>query len=326
MINIVTSHTHIWAVDQMVVDIINEYQQQGHVTISMNREGPCNDAIGLYKILDYICDKFLFTKSKITIITHNAEENHPEYTIQIKTQHWIRHTYHTSIKNGYKKDNFYRKKDLTKNLFGCLYNVPSWNRLSLLAYIKQNTQHPSLLACNGTWEPHQHNSYYLNSVTDFCPEEFFNISRLIESGIGPLPGHPGNKPDGQENTQILCFYNDFFVDVVAETYSNGLAFFITEKTLRPMFALTPFIIFGPQGFLSTLRSDYGFKTFGSWWDEAYDNYQNYERIQQMYRVIDYIDSKSTAELSDMYNDMIPTLEHNHNRLKELNESAARIQK
>jgi len=83
--------------------------------------------------------------------------------------------------------------------------------------------------------------------------------------------------------------------------------------------MTPFIIFGPQGFISTLKSDYGFKSFDKWWDESYDTYQNYERIQKIYEVIDYIDRKSDLELIDMYHDMTDTLEYNFEQLKKINE-------
>lgn len=316
MITVLTSHNHIWQIDQVVADIVKEYQEQGHAIISMNNEGPCADSVGLYKMLDSIVEKFKFEKNQITIKTCNREETHSEYNIVITKNRWAKLTYCNGVKKGFSDNMFDNKKNLI-NRFGCLYNIPSWNRLSLISHIRYNTSNNSILACNPTWTPHEYNSVYLNPVTDFCPEEFGNISRLLIDGIEPLPGHPGCKPDANENVNILCFYNDFFVDVVAETYTNGLTFFPTEKTFRPMFGFTPFIIFGPQNFLSTLKSDYNFKSFGNWWDESYDNYQNYDRIKQMYRVIDYIDSLSPDDVKTMYKEMRPVLEHNFKQLKNL---------
>ena len=81
-----------------------------------------------------------------------------------------------------------------------------------------------------------------------------------------------------------------------------------------MYALTPFVIFGPQGFLSNLKSRYGFKTFEQWWDESYDDYQNYERITKIYKVIDYLDSLSMSDREAMYKDMQPILLHNYQTL------------
>lgn len=318
MITILTSHNHIWQIDQVVIDTIKEYQELGQATIFLNNEGPCCDSVGLYRVLNNVCDKFNFDKSKITILTCNREEHHDDYTIKILDQPWVNQTFKSCLLHGYTRDDFYKRKIILKNLFGCLYNIPSWNRLNLVAYIKNHTKRSSLLACNGTWEAHCHNSYYLNSVTDFCPTEIYNIVDLIRDGIYALPGHPGTKPSPIENTKILEYYNDFFIDVVAETYTNGLTFFPTEKTFRPIYAMTPFIIFGPQGFISTLKSDYGFKSFDKWWDESYDTYQNYERIQKIYGVIDYIDRKSDSELIDMYHDMTDTLEYNFEQLKKIN--------
>jgi len=314
MITVLTSHNHIWQIEQVAANIIKEYQANGAVLIHMNNEGPCADSVGLYKMLDYIVDQFGFDKSRITIRTCNREEVHPEYCIEVTNNHWTKLTYYTSVKNGFAASDFKDQKNFT-NRFGCLYNIPSWNRLSLLSYIRYNTTNPSILACNPTWAPNEHNSVYLNPVTDFCPEEFPNIARLLNDTVSPLPFHPGHKPNERENTNILRFYNDFFVDVVAETYTAGLTFFPTEKTFRPMFGFTPFIAFGPQNFLNTLKSDYGFKTFDRWWDESYDSYQNYDRIKQMYRVINLIDSLSDTDAKTMYQEMLPVLEHNFNRLQ-----------
>jgi hypothetical protein len=47
MITILTSHNHIWSAESVVVDIIKEYQTTGKVVISLNKEGPCCDAVGL---------------------------------------------------------------------------------------------------------------------------------------------------------------------------------------------------------------------------------------------------------------------------------------
>ena len=315
MITVKTSHNHIWMPECVTADIIKEYQQTGRAIINLNAEGPCASSVGLYNLLDQIVGKFGFNKKQIIIQTGNREEVHPEYTIRKQNINaWAKQTYKTAINNGFAPEEFRACKTL-KNRFGCMYNIPSWNRLLLLSHIRYKTTNQSLLACNGTWESAQHNSIYLNPVTDFCPEEFPNIFKLLIDGIDPLPEHPGHKPDEVENTKVLKFYNDFFVDVVAETYTNGLTFFPTEKTFRPIFGFTPFIIFGPQGFLSTLKSDYNFLSFDAWWDESYDNYQNYERIQKMYEVIEYIDSLSDSKISKIYNEMLPVLEHNFTQLK-----------
>ena len=63
MITVKTSHSKIWHPEQIMADIVNEYQSTGSATIGLNNEGPCCDTIGLYKLLDYACEKFKFDKS-----------------------------------------------------------------------------------------------------------------------------------------------------------------------------------------------------------------------------------------------------------------------
>jgi len=312
MIRVVTSHNEIFQKENIVTDLIKEYQTSGSATIIMNGEGPDAEAIGLYKMLDYVCEQFNFNKKNIKIITWNADEINNDYNIVIRHQHWIQ-----TAKLEADKRNFVPNKDVTKNLFGCMYNIPSWNRLCLLSYIKRRTQTNSLLACNVTLEERQHNTVSLDNVIMYAPQELYNIIEYLKTNPQPLPGHPGHKPESNENMEIIKFYNDFFVDVVAETYTIGKTFFTTEKTFRPMLALTPFITYGPQGFLSNLRAKYGFQTFNQWWDESYDDYQQYERIKKIYTVIDFLDTLSISDRQQMYKDMQDTLLHNKKILDRL---------
>jgi len=310
MILVKTSHSKIWNPEKVVSDIIKEYTQQGNALINLNSEGPCADAIGMYALLDYVCDSHNFDKTKITIQTSNFEEQHSEYTIKKTDQHWIKKTI-----SAFNAINFTPSKQTAQNLFGCIYNLPSWDRLCLLSYIHRTNKHPSLLQCNGTWQPHRYNSYYLDSVTDYCPEEFFNITDYLKTNPTTVLQDLTDKPiTASEMMKVVSLYNDFFIDIVSETYTHGLTFFITEKTLRPILAITPFIINGPQGYLSTLKSDYGIKTFSNWWSEDYDQYSGYQRLQEIYKVIDYLSSMSITKIQSMYIDMLPTLRYNYNHL------------
>lgn len=306
MVIVKTSHTKIWNPDQVAVDIIKEYQENGCVIINLNQEGPCADAIGLYSLLDYVCNSLSIDKSRIIIQTVNFEESHSEYNIARLPQHWFAKT-----AAEFNKMNFVPNKRTDQNLFGCLYNVPSWDRLCILAHAnKLNSR--SMLHCNGTYTPHQYNTYYLDTVVDHCADELFNIVDYLKTN--PTAAMPtGTKPvDIADLMKVTGLYNSFFVDIVAETYNQGLSFFVTEKTLRPMLTLTPFIVHAPQGFLSTLKSDYGIKTFDRWWDESYDQYQNYQRIEKIYQVMDFLDTLSTSDRNTMYSEMTEILEHNRN--------------
>ena len=92
---------------------------------------------------------------------------------------------------------------------------------------------------------------------------------------------------------------------------------ISEKTLLPIKCKKPFVLVGQPGSLEYAKK-LGFKTFSEFWDESYDLETNHEqRFIKVFNTIDYIDSFSIEQLEEMYNQMMPILEHNYNNLKRL---------
>jgi hypothetical protein len=79
---------------------------------------------------------------------------------------------------------------------------------------------------------------------------------------------------------LLQHYNNFAVEIVCETYTLGNTFFPTEKTVRPLMAAKPILVYGPRYHLARLRS-LGFRTYSDLWDESYDLYQGPERWNLM---------------------------------------------
>jgi hypothetical protein len=59
--------------------------------------------------------------------------------------------------------------------------------------------------------------------------------------------------DIDTNLSLLKFYNQFQIELVAETMCAGITFFPTEKTFRPITGRRPFLLFGPVHFLNNLR-------------------------------------------------------------------------
>jgi hypothetical protein len=108
-------------------------------------------------------------------------------------------------------------------------------------------------------------------------------------------------------------YQDIFVDIVGETFVDGVTFFPTEKVIRAMLLKKPFIVYGSECFLEYLRQ-MGFYTFNDYWDECYDGYQRQQRLSKMIEVIDSLSSKPLSVLADMLQHMNPLLEHNYQLL------------
>jgi hypothetical protein len=73
------------------------------------------------------------------------------------------------------------------------------------------------------------------------------------------------------------FYNSF-LHIVAETCqtrAGGERMFFSEKIFKPMMTMQPFILLGQQHSLRALKQ-LGYRTFGTFLDESYDNIENDE--------------------------------------------------
>jgi fructosamine-3-kinase len=86
---------------------------------------------------------------------------------------------------------------------------------------------------------------------------------------------------------------------------------LSEKTFKPLVFFQPFLVHCNRYGLQTLR-DLGFQTFGNWWDESYDELVNHQRFEAMLRVVLEISNWSLEKINDVYREMMPVLDHNHN--------------
>lgn len=71
------------------------------------------------------------------------------------------------------------------------------------------------------------------------------------------------------------FIKNSLINIVTETFfyytrTVGFSSFITEKTVKCLYSMMPFIVVGPAHTLKHLK-DLGYKTFDSIWDESYDD-------------------------------------------------------
>jgi hypothetical protein len=114
-------------------------------------------------------------------------------------------------------------------------------------------------------------------------------------------------------SQTKQIYVNFLIDIVAETFTSGNCFFITEKTVRPILLKKPFIIFGSRNYLHYLHQ-MGFRTFADFWDEDYDGDEGKDRYLKIIKLIDELSLKNSKELETMYQDMQYNLEHNYRLL------------
>jgi hypothetical protein len=105
---------------------------------------------------------------------------------------------------------------------------------------------------------------------------------------------------------------DSLLYVPTETVYFGRRLHITEKTFKAIALEMPFVLVAPAGSLAYMRS-YGFKTFGSVFDESYDQETNdVRRIERVVKLLKGLDNLSVKERWDIHQACLPIVEHNYN--------------
>lgn len=105
-----------------------------------------------------------------------------------------------------------------------------------------------------------------------------------------------------------------FVQIVTETDFYKDKLHLTEKVFKPIVAGQPFLLLAGQGNLAYLR-EYGFKTFGDYWDESYDTIADPgERVGAVVKIIEDLSNLTHTQQQNMRKDMQPIIEHNFNHL------------
>jgi hypothetical protein len=102
------------------------------------------------------------------------------------------------------------------------------------------------------------------------------------------------------NQSLLRYYNQFQIEMVCESYTIGDTFFPTEKTVRPISAGKPMLVYGPKNFLEKLRA-LGFQTYSNCWSEHYDQLEGparWKAIQQIITELINLNDFQRAQLLD----------------------------
>lgn len=109
---------------------------------------------------------------------------------------------------------------------------------------------------------------------------------------------------------------DSYFEIVNETWLTGPDnLYITEKTIRPIIRLQPFIHVGCPRLLEYLRS-IGFKTFAPLIDESYDAIDDKtERMEAIFKEIDRLCAMSEDDIHKLYCGLWPVLEHNYQHFR-----------
>lgn len=297
---IIPADNFIWNQHELLQFLVAN--QGNDIVIDTNEEGCCATATGLYRALD------LFSFNSVTLITNNILETHNKYIVTGNKFF----KFFNGGNTDYKKYHTWNRN----NTFGAFYNRPLWHRIGLAAELNEFTS--ALL--NFRSDPRSEDNrcqFELQTLFEFAPEsakKFLTAIKQFPQQLEQQDGYTVGATTQQHTNQLCEFYPNILVDVVAETFTSGNTFFVTEKTVRPMLLKKPFIVMGSKNFMIYLRQ-MGFRTFYEFWDEDYDGYEGKEKYLQILKLINELSTKSIDELSLMYEKMQPILEHNYNLIK-----------
>jgi hypothetical protein len=125
-----------------------------------------------------------------------------------------------------------------------------------------------------------------------------------------LEGFGTSENYDKEKLSLNCYF-----DIVTETeFEDTDKIFFTEKILRPILNLHPFIVISSGGFLKHFKK-FGFKTFDGLFDESYDDITNkWERLDFILKEIDNILSKPKEEVKELYKKYLDICIYNRDHL------------
>jgi hypothetical protein len=202
----------------------------------------------------------------------------------------------------------------------------SWARLYLSSYVFEQFPKDSLISFwQHHFDPAQPANLYIDEillrtmqdracltrVSKFCqslPMHLEDEDRAINKNIGTISYLDAYK--------LIKHYNKIFLEVICETMHNKNTFYLTEKISRCLITKTPFLLYGPVGYLKNIQL-LGFKTFNHFWDEGYDQLGEYKRIEKIKEILVKIKNYDIKKIKETYSSMENILEHNQKLYKNL---------
>ena len=157
------------------------------------------------------------------------------------------------------------------------------------------------------------NHLYLNKVQ----EEIYirqNVSFKDSCFFHNLCSEMSNAGDLYSN---YSFFKKSFLYIITETTAEYPYPYFTEKTWKAILYKMPFVIVGSKHSLKQLNN-FGFKTFNQFWNEEYDNFEYAaDRIDAIIDIVSDLSKLKKDQIDNLYNKMLPLLDHNQQQLKNL---------
>ena len=293
-------------VPRLTAKIIKSWLEDGVVDLR-TKEGQSFEELGLYELLDSICDEFNIPKDVVSLTNDNWNEKHDQYDIQQSPFNFPLTWFNRENKSlvGYEGNKFY-------GLFIGRLNEP---RIKALIQSRRRAI-PSLASCNGDFLPYLENIKHKLIATSYCTVQEFHDSVKKHSDIGLVMKPPITPPHNSYGSHWAEVYKSIAIEIVLETTDWPGSFHLTEKTLRPIYYKRPFIIVGSRGFMQKLR-DIGFKTFDGIIDNHYENFEYC--VEHAFKSLDltYANNQYGHNPKKLLEHCKDDLDHNYNLLLDM---------
>lgn len=313
-IKLITSDSYVWNKLSVIAQFTSAVCNKHPVCIDLLNEGPAFENLDIYQSIRDICETYNYDLENITVTTCNLYQQ-PIDNIEFEIT-FPNHFVYNTVKL---LENVNTEKNISKT-FGLFVGRSNSHRLDLSSYLFNHykDQTDQTFHYDPSDEYHRNNLGLDGLLAIAGVEVSTEISQFLQQ-CPMISSESVTYPIlMDQHCNMYSRYQNFFTEVVCETSYVGETFFPTEKIWRPIAMMTPFIVQGPQNFLHRLQK-LGFKTFDRWWDEGYAEDPADWQTVEIKKVINFLSNKSINELQKIYNEMLPTLEHNKKLLIDMNQ-------
>jgi hypothetical protein len=295
------------------------------IDLDKQHEGWCLDHSGCLGLLEKILRKRSDLQHRVRII-NDGNQFKSTGTVKSSSSHLVSHFFAMSKIYDLPNEQIPTEKNPCR--FGYFVGRATMPRMKFFHDIARRGWDKDVVSskmqddCRGRFLWHDE-SFYLDDPTVWfdSPEDFLWFEHWItnEFVITSIDGSHiqdqfSDQP--QTNLNLVRLSGSWEIEVVFETCTAGRSFMPTEKTVRPVLCKKPFLIYGPPGFLANLQS-MGFRTFGDFWDETYDDFSGRSRYDRLLETINTLARLSTNEFSHILEASQKIVEHNRNLARKL---------
>ena len=289
------------------------------IVLDLQAEGPGLGCLGITDMIDAYCRKYQVNPATVSVDHWSNNAEPVPYTVI--NLHLRSHFFSYSQK--YWLDTI--PKLTHKHVFGYFIGRKAIPRAVIMYQLYHTYRSQILFSCL----KHKMDTPWLNPgpgvhleyLENWLPvQEHVNFCAWWDTNPIPSLDHHwlNDQYDAEYNTNkdLLKFYDQFDIEIVAESYTRGLTFFPTEKTVRPIMMAKPILVYGPSDYLANLRN-LGFETYGHLWDESYDKLEGVDRWKSMKQVIDSIICLTATEYLDLIHQTQITAIRNRDHLAKI---------